>query len=413
EETLEIIRGLAPAYEKHHKVKYSEQILEQIVKLSNRYITGRFFPDKAISVMDKCGALYRSGVLRGRKVKPQDVERVVCQAANLPALRADNGDDRKMLADLESNLKKEIYGQDEAVAALVKHIKVAKAGFQDPRKPMLSAFLCGSSGCGKTELARKIAEQLGIAFVKMDMSEYSEEYASSRLIGSAPGYVGYDNPGALTEPVIQTPHCLLLLDEIEKAHRNVFNILLQVLDDGRLTDNKGRVASFKNAIILMTSNAGSRDAAEANDRLGFNLSSTEQSRNRQDIMERTISKIFPPEFRNRLQCSLMMNDLDHQALCAVVRKSIRNASLLLTEPAVELEISDDAVDYLARQAAAEKMGARPVERLVETQVKQKLVDEILFGALSKGGSVKIGLAPDCTGLSLECCKAARQQVTTG
>ncbi|MBR6470779.1 MAG: AAA family ATPase, partial [Victivallales bacterium] len=243
EETLQILRGLAKSYEQFHGVKLPLPILRHIVDLSKRFVHEKYFPDKAIEVMDECGARYHCGLAKGTAVTKADVERVVCRVAHLPAITVHSDESDKLL-HLEDNLKKSIFGQDEAVAELVRHVKVAKAGFQDPRKPLLSAFLCGPSGCGKTELARQLAAELGIAFVKLDMSEYSEEYAASRLVGSAPGYVGYDRPGALTEPVIQTPHCLLLLDEIEKAHAVVFNLLLQVLDEGRLRDNKGREASF-------------------------------------------------------------------------------------------------------------------------------------------------------------------------
>ncbi len=388
EETLQILQGLLPAYEKFHKVKFSAEILPYIVELSARYLSGKFFPDKAIEVMDECGAHYRSGIGKGKKVTKADVERVICRMANLPSLTVQSND-RDNLRDLDKRLKANIFGQDEAIQELVRRVKVAKAGFQDARRPLLTAFLCGPSGCGKTELARQLAVELGIAFVKLDMSEYNEEYAASRLIGSAPGYVGYDRPGALTEPVIQTPHCLLLLDEIEKAHTSVFNLLLQVLDEGRLTDNKGREASFRNTIILMTSNAGSRDSADAINLMGFAKTDDDQSKNRQEIIQRVMQKTFPPEFRNRIQVTVMMNDLTPQAMESIVKKTLAIANQQLAKQQVTIELTPAAITQIATQAATEHLGGRPVERIFEQVVKQHIVDELLFGKLANGGKVTI------------------------
>ena len=388
DETLQILQGLVGTYEEFHHVRFSPDILEYIVELSGRYVHEKYFPDKAIEVMDECGAHYRSGLAQGTEVTREDVERVVCRVANLPAITVQT-DDREKLRGLAERLQAKIFGQDEAIGELVRRVKVAKAGFQDARRPLLTAFLCGPSGCGKTELARQLATELGIAFVKLDMSEYSEEYAASRLIGSAPGYVGYDRPGALTEPVIQTPHCLLLLDEIEKAHAAVFNLLLQVLDDGRLTDNKGREASFRNAIILMTSNAGSRAAAEAINLLGFSKSDAEQSHNRQEIIQRVMKKTFPPEFRNRIQLTVMMNDLNRPALESIVRKSLATVNQQLAEQKVTITLTAAAVAQIAQRAEDEHLGGRPVERLVDQVVKQHIVDELLFGKLAHGGTVAI------------------------
>ena len=388
DETLQILQGLVGTYEEFHHVRFSPDILEYIVELSGRYVHEKYFPDKAIEVMDECGAHYRSGLAQGTEVTREDVERVVCRVANLPAITVQT-DDREKLRGLAERLQAKIFGQDEAIGELVRRVKVAKAGFQDARRPLLTAFLCGSSGCGKTELARQLAAELGIAFVKLDMSEYSEEYAASRLIGSAPGYVGYDRPGALTEPVIQNPHCLLLLDEIEKAHAAVFNLLLQVLDEGRLTDNKGREASFRNAIILMTSNAGSRASAEAINLLGFSKSDADQAQNRQDIIQRVMKKTFPPEFRNRIQLTVMMNDLTRQALESIVRKSLATANRQLAEQKVTITLTPTAVAQIAQRAEDEHLGGRPVERLVDQVVKQHIVDELLFGKLAHGGTVAI------------------------
>ena len=388
EETFQILKGLANSYEKYHGVKIPSNILRLIVELSGRLVHEKYFPDKAIEIMDECGARYHCGLAKGTTVTKADVEQVVCRVANLPSLSVQSDESDKLL-HLEDNLKKSIFGQDETVAELVRRVKVAKAGFQDPRKPLLSAFLCGSSGCGKTELARQLASELGIAFVKLDMSEYSEEYAASRLVGSAPGYVGYDHPGALTEPVIQTPHCLLLLDEIEKAHNVVFNLLLQVLDEGRLRDNKGREASFRNAIIIMTSNAGSRASSDAINLLGFNKSDAEQSQNRQNIIQRVMRQTFPPEFRNRIQTIMMMNDLNLDTLKQIVEKTLALANQQLSKQKVSIRLTPEAILKIAQQAADEHLGGRPVERLFEEVVKQKLADELLFGKLAKGGQATI------------------------
>ena len=388
EETLKILQGLAKTYEEFHKVKFPPEILPCIIELSARFISDKFFPDKAIEVMDECGAHYHSGMGKGKKVTRKDVERVICRIANIPAITVQT-DDRERLRDLAKRLQTNIFGQDEAIHELVRRVKIAKAGFQDDRRPLLAAFLCGPSGCGKTELARQLAIELGISFVKLDMSEYSEEYAASRLIGSAPGYVGYDRPGALTEPVIQSPHCLLLLDEIEKAHPAVFNLLLQVLDEGRLSDNKGRQASFRNAIILMTSNAGSRASADAINLLGFAKSAEEQSQNRQDIIQRVMKKTFPPEFRNRIQVTVMMNELTPKAMENIVTKTLNIANRQLAERQVFIKLTPAAITQIATSAAAEHLGGRPVERLFEQVVKQHIVDELLFGKLAKGGQVTI------------------------
>ena len=388
EETLKILQGLAKTYEEFHKVKYPPEILPCIIELSARFISDKFFPDKAIEVMDECGAHYHSGMGKGKKVTRKDVERVICRIANIPAITVQT-DDRERLRDLAKRLQTNIFGQDEAIQELVRRVKIAKAGFQDDRRPLLAAFLCGPSGCGKTELARQLAIELGISFVKLDMSEYSEEYAASRLIGSAPGYAGYDRPGALTEPVIQSPHCLLLLDEIEKAHPAVFNLLLQVLDEGRLSDNKGRQASFRNAIILMTSNAGSRASADAINLLGFAKSAEEQSQNRQDIIQRVMKKTFPPEFRNRIQVTVMMNELTQKAMENIVTKTLAIANRQLAERQVFIKLTPATVTRIATSAAAEHLGGRPVERIFEQVVKQHIVDELLFGKLANGGQVTI------------------------
>ena len=388
EETLKILKGLAKPYEKYHGVKFPAAILRLIVELSERHIHEKYFPDKAIEIMDECGARYHSGLATGNAVTKDDVERVVCRIANLPSLAVHDDDSDKLL-HLEDRLKENIYGQDETIRQLTQRVKVAKAGFQDPRKPLLCAFLCGPSGCGKTALARQLASELGIAFVKLDMSEFSEEYAASRLVGSAPGYVGYDRPGALTEPVIQTPHCLLLLDEIEKAHAVVFNLLLQVLDEGRLRDNKGREASYRNAIIIMTSNVGSRASADAINLLGFNKSDADQAQNRQEIIQRVMKQTFPPEFRNRIQLTMMMNDLTLEALKDIVGKTLRMTNQQLASRKVTIRLTPEAIAQIAQRAAAEHLGGRPVERIFEEVVKQKLVDELLFGKLAKGGQATV------------------------
>ena len=387
EETLKILKGLRNKYEDFHKVKFPDDILEYIVKLSGRYIIDRAFPDKAIDIMDEIGAKYHSGLVKGDTVQKVDVESVICAIANIPQITADENDKDK-LKSLADTIKKNLFGQDEVVDKVVKQIRMTKAGIANKGKP-LSCALISSTGCGKTEFAKQLASALGIGLVKLDMSEYSEEYAVSKLIGSAAGYVGYDQAGALTEPLIRQPHCVVLLDEIEKAHKNVYNLLLQVLDEGRLTDNHNKEASFRNAIILMTSNIGTAEADNANSPLGF-ISTDKDLKNKQEkILTEEFKKKFPPEFRNRLTNVFYFNPLDEKSMSAIVDKNIRRINESIKDKNVEISITDEARKYFVNEAKKENAGGRPIERLIDENVSMLVADEILFGRLEHGGKVSV------------------------
>lgn len=390
EETFKILLGLKNKYEEFHGVKFSEDILQYIVKLSGRYILDKAFPDKAIDIMDEIGAKYHSGLVKGDTVQKTDVEAVICSIANIPEITADDNEKDK-LQYLGEKIKENLYGQDEVIDKIVKQIRMSKAGISNKGKPILSAALISSTGQGKTEFAKQLAAALGIGLVKLDMSEYSEEYAVSKLIGSAAGYVGYDQAGALTEPLIRQPHCVVLLDEIEKAHKNVYNLLLQVLDEGKLTDNHNKEASFRNAIILMTSNIGTTEADSANSPLGFISTEKDLKRKQEKILTEEFKKRFPPEFRNRLTNVFYFNPLDEKSMGMIVDKNIRRINNSVKDKNVEISITDTARKYFVEEAKKENAGGRPIERLIDENVSMIVADEILFGRLTHGGKVSVGL----------------------
>ncbi|MCP3967895.1 MAG: ATP-dependent Clp protease ATP-binding subunit ClpA [Lentisphaerae bacterium] len=381
-ESVEILEGIRPYYEEHYGVKFSKGALQQAVKLSARHINDRFLPDKAIDVIDEAGA---GNSLRDEKrrkiITVKEIEAVIAQTANIPATRISSSDNEK-LRNLEEELKSVVYGQNEAVSKVVTSIKIARAGIGNKLKPMGGFLFCGPTGCGKTELARQLANQMGITFIRFDMSEYSEKHTVSKLIGSPPGYVGFEQAGLMTEALIRNPHCVLLLDEIEKAHSDVYNILLQIMDYGTLTDNNGRKADFRNAIIIMTSNVGARQL-DANN-IGFSNDSQPQLGTRKEV-----EKFFAPEFRNRLDAILYFNRLSQELMKRIVEKFIRNLQHELISRKVELEITPKAVEWFAIKGFNPKMGARPLERLIKQEIQEKLADAILFGELSKGGKVKV------------------------
>ena len=388
EETCKILFGLKDKYEEFHHVKFEDEIIKYIVTLSDRYIIDRAFPDKAIDIMDEIGAKYHSGLLQGEFVTKKDVESVICAIANIPKIEADDNEKEK-LKTLSFKIKENLYGQDEIVDKIVRQIRINKSGMGNKEKPIFSAIFIGSSGTGKSELARQLASALGIGFVKLDMSEYSEEYSVSKLIGSAAGYVGYDQPGALTEPLIRQPHCVILLDEIEKAHHNVYNLLLQVLDEGKLTDNHGKEANFRNAIVLMTSNIGCNDADNANSPIAFTPNDKDLLNKQNKILGDTFKQQFPPEFRNRLTNVFYFNPIDKVSMGMIVEKNIKRINQALKDKLVNISIADDAKKYFVDKAFEEKAGGRPVERLIDEYVSEKVADEILFGKLSNGGNVTI------------------------
>ena len=383
EDTVKILKGLRQKYESFHGVKFSDEVLEDAVRLSGRFLIGRFFPDKAIDVIDEIGAQYRSGLKNGKSATAADVEEVICSMANIPRLSVQD-DDKTRLRDLGDRIKRNVFGQDDVVDKIVRQYRMSKAGLANVGKPLGAYLMIGPSGCGKTELAKTLAAELGIGFTKLDMSEYQEEASVSKLIGASAGYVGYENPGALTEPLIKNPHQVVLLDEIEKAHRGVYDVLLQVLDEGRLTDNHGREASFRNAIIVMTSNVGCAAADQLSSAVGFVKTSADDGMRREKTIEDAYRKRFSPEFRNRLSDVFYFRPLSDDVLGQIVDKNFRRLNASLAEKGVVVECGADAREWLVRKASEEHAGGRPVERLVNSRVSEALADEILFGALSEG-----------------------------
>ena len=381
-DTVAILRGLRPYYEKHYESSFSDKALERAVTLSARHINDRFLPDKAIDVIDEAGA--KNALLdenRQELIDVKEIEAVIAQMANIPPARISDSDNKK-LAKLEDNLQAVVYGQDEAVNKVATAVKIARAGIGNKEKPMGSFLFCGPTGCGKTELARQLASTMGIAFTRFDMSEYSEKHTVSKLIGSPPGYVGFEQSGLLTEALIRTPHCVILLDEIEKAHADIYNILLQIMDYGTLTDNNGRKADFRNAVIIMTSNVGAKQL-DANI-IGFGGKTQTKLATRKEV-----EKYFSPEFRNRLDSIVYFNPLSLELMKKIVKKFIAQLSGELKTRKVSLELTPAAISWFATAGYDPKMGARPLERVIKQEIQEKLANEILFGKLADGGKVKV------------------------
>tara|TARA_R110002050_G_scaffold1244_2_gene8539 strand:+ start:64990 stop:67236 length:2247 start_codon:yes stop_codon:yes gene_type:complete len=386
-ETVLILKGLKPSLEKHHDVRYSNAALEQAAELAERYINDRFLPDKAIDVLDEVGAAQRILPKSKRKkmIGVSDVQNIVAKIARIPAKTVDNTD-KDNLRNLDKNLKHVIFGQDEAIGTLASAIKMARSGLGHPERPTGAFLFAGPTGVGKTEVTRQLAHSLGIELIRFDMSEYMESHTVSRLIGAPPGYVGYDQGGLLTEAVTKQPHAVLLLDEIEKAHPDVFNLLLQVMDHGTLTDNNGRKADFRNIVLVMTSNAGAQEMGRAS--MGF-----AHQEHQSDGME-VIKRAFSPEFRNRLDGIIQFKPLNKDAILRVADKAILELEMLLQDKNVTLEIDNDARQWLADHGYDVTMGARPMARLVQEKIKRPLADELLFGQLSEGGHVRVVLRDD-------------------
>jgi len=372
-------------------VRYTNPALESAAELAAKYITDRHLPDKAIDVIDEAGANLRllPPSKKKKTVGVGDVETIVAKMARIPPKRVSTSDMR-LLETMEKDLKRGIYGQDEAIDTLAATIKMSRAGLRDTEKPVGSFLFAGPTGVGKTEVTRQLAEVMGINMIRFDMSEYMERHTVSRLIGAPPGYVGFDQGGLLTEEVLKHPHSVVLLDEIEKAHPDVFNLLLQVMDHGSLTDNNGRHADFRNVILVMTTNAG----AEEQNRRTIGFTPQDQS---SDALE-VIRKQFTPEFRNRLDAIIQFNGLAPEVIQRVAEKFIRELRHQLAEKHVTIEVSDAARAWLAEQGFDPKMGARPMARLIQDRVKRPLADELLFGRLSNGGHVQVDL--DDTGEAL-------------
>ena len=384
EETKKILKGLKVGLEEHHDVRYTIAAIEQAAELSDRYINDRFLPDKAIDVLDEVGAAQRILPKSKRKkmIGVNDIQAIVAKIARIPA-KTVNDTDKDTLRNLEKNLKHVIFGQDEAIATLSSAIKMGRSGLGHPERPTGAFLFTGPTGVGKTEVTRQLAHNLGVELIRFDMSEYMESHTVSRLIGAPPGYVGYDQGGLLTEAVSKQPHAVLLLDEIEKAHPDVFNLLLQVMDHGTLTDNNGRKADFRHVVLVMTSNAGAHEMGRAS--MGF----TEQN-HQADGME-VIKRAFTPEFRNRLDSIIQFKSLAKAAILRVADKAVLELEMLLHEKNVTLEVEDEAREWLAENGYDQSMGARPMARLVQEKIKRPLADELLFGKLSKGGHARITL----------------------
>ncbi|WP_295930249.1 ATP-dependent Clp protease ATP-binding subunit ClpA [uncultured Xanthomonas sp.] len=381
-ETFEILQGLKPKYEAHHGVTYADDALQAAVDLSVKHIGDRLLPDKAIDVIDEAGARQRLLPEGQRKelIDIEEIETIVAKMARIPAKQV-SATDKDVLQHLERNLKMVIFGQDPAIETLASSIKLARSGLANPEKPIGNFLFAGPTGVGKTEVTKQLALQLGIELVRLDMSEYMEPHSISRLIGAPPGYVGFDQGGLLTEKIVKTPHCVLLLDEVEKAHPDIFNILLQVMDRGVLTDTNGREANFKNVILVMTTNAGATQASRRS--IGF----TQQDHST-DAME-IIRRSFTPEFRNRLDAVVQFQPLAFSHILRVVDKFVIELEMLLQEKHVSLSATPTARDWLAQHGFDPLMGARPMARVIQDKVKRPLADELLFGKLVNGGRVTI------------------------
>ena len=380
DETYSILKGLKGKFEEHHEIKYTDSSLKAAATLASKYINDRFLPDKAIDVVDEAGARQKliSANKRKKTINELDIEKIVASIARIPE-KTVSSSDKKSLEKLEENLKRVIFGQDEAVETLSSAIKLSRAGLRVDEKPVGSFLFSGPTGVGKTEVSKQLASIMGIEFVRFDMSEYMERHTVSRLIGAPPGYVGYDQGGLLTESVNKHPHSVILLDEIEKAHPEVFNILLQVMDHGTLTDNNGRKADFRNTIVIMTTNTGAQDMSRAS--MGF------QSQDHSSDATEMIKKAFSPEFRNRLDGIIQFNPLPTQVIRTVVDKFLVELQVQLDAQKVQLEVSDEVREWLLENGYDKNMGARPMQRLIQDSIKTVLAEEILFGKLSKSGGV--------------------------
>ena len=384
EDAVKILRGLKTNYEKHHKVRYTEEAIRGAVELSSKYINDRKLPDKAIDVIDEVGA---SRMLvpenkRKKTVTLRDVEEIVAKIARIPP-KSVSADDKETLRNLERDLKSMVFGQDKAIEALSAAIKLARAGLREAEKPIGNYLFSGPTGVGKTEVARQLASTLGVELTRFDMSEYMERHSVSRLIGAPPGYVGFDQGGLLTDAIDQHPHCVLLLDEIEKAHPDLFNILLQVMDHGKLTDHNGKIVDFRNVILIMTTNAGASDLAK--EAIGF----AREQREGED--QEAIKRLFTPEFRNRLDAVITFAGLTPEIVGQVVEKFVMQLEAQLADRNVTIELSSAAKEWLAERGYDRLYGARPLGRVIQEYIKKPLAEELLFGRLVKGGSVKVAL----------------------
>ncbi|NKW91879.1 ATP-dependent Clp protease ATP-binding subunit ClpA [Rhodobacteraceae bacterium R_SAG9] len=381
-DSIKILKGLKEYFEEHHSVKYTADAIKTAVELSARYINDRKLPDKAIDVIDEAGAAQHlvAASKRRKTIGVKEIEAVVAKIARIPP-KSVSKDDAEVLKDLEKSLKRVVFGQDNAIESLSSAIKLARAGLREPEKPIGNYLFAGPTGVGKTEVAKQLADTLGVELLRFDMSEYMEKHAVSRLIGAPPGYVGFDQGGLLTDGVDQHPHCVLLLDEMEKAHPDVYNILLQVMDNGELTDHNGRTVSFRNVVLIMTSNAGASEQAKA--AIGF-------GRDRREGEDTAaIERTFTPEFRNRLDAVISFAPLPKEVILRVVEKFVLQLEAQLMDRNVTIELTPKAAQWLADKGYDDKMGARPLGRVIQEHIKKPLAEELLFGKLAKGGVVKV------------------------
>ena len=392
-DTIEILKGLKPYFEEFHKLRYTNDAIKAAVELSARYIHDRKLPDKAIDVIDETGAsqMLVTEAKRKKTIGVKEIEAAIATMARIPA-KTVSKDDAEVLRNLETTLKRTVYGQEKAIEALSSSIKLARAGLRDGEKPIGCYLFAGPTGVGKTEVARQLASSLGVELIRFDMSEYMERHTVSRLIGAPPGYVGFDQGGLLTDQIDQHPHSVLLLDEIEKAHPDLFNILLQVMDHGKLTDNNGKQVDFRNVILIMTTNAGAADMAR--NAYGF----TRQKREGDDT--EAINKLFAPEFRNRLDATISFGHLPKTVVARVVDKFVLQLEAQLADRNVTIELSDEAREWLVDNGYDEAMGARPMARLIQQTIKTPLADEVLFGRLKNGGAVKVVVIQSETGIKV-------------
>jgi ATP-dependent Clp protease ATP-binding subunit ClpA len=406
EDTYKILKGLKSRYEDHYGIRYTDKALRSASELASRYITDRFMPDKAIDVIDEAGAAQQLAAPSKRKksIGPSDIEQVVAKIARIPSAQVTTSD-KEALRDLDAKLKMVVFGQNEAIDALTSAIKLSRAGLKSGEKPIGSFLFAGPTGVGKTEVCRQLANIMGVELLRYDMSEYMERHTVSRLIGAPPGYVGFDQGGLLTEAVTKHPHSVVLLDEIEKAHPEVFNLLLQVMDHGTLTDNNGRKADFRNVVLVMTTNAGAQEMSRPS--IGF----VEQD-NAPDGIE-AIKKFFTPEFRNRLDGVIQFSSLGPEVIKTVVDKFLTELQAQLDDKKVMLDVDDEARDWLVREGYDEKMGARPMQRLIQERIKRPLAEDVLFGVLSKhGGTAYVTVEDGELSVRCESAEGARAEEVT-
>lgn len=390
DETIDILKGLKTRFEDYHKIKYTEDAIKAAVELSARYITDRKLPDKAIDVIDESGAaqMLLPADKRAKRLTESQIEATVATMARIPP-KTVSKDDTQVLASLDRELRSVVYGQDNAIDQLTAAIRLARAGLREPDKPIGSYLFSGPTGVGKTEVAKQLASSLGVELLRFDMSEYMERHTVSRLLGAPPGYVGFDQGGLLTDGVDQHPHCVLLLDEIEKGHPDIYNILLQVMDHGSLTDHNGKKIDFRNVVLIMTTNAGASDAAKQ--AIGFGSSK------RTGDDEEAINRLFTPEFRNRLDAIIPFGPLPTKVIHKVVQKFVMQLEVQLAERNVTFDLTDEAIEWLANKGYDERMGARPLSRVIQEHIKKPLANELLFGKLTKGGTVKVKIGKDEAG----------------